>query len=79
MALPPPESAVPEALVPGAAKLVPAAPPVATLFVMVPPGLIVDAEWCPPVPPPRLKAAVGNNVESRRQLIANVLMADSPL
>src|ERR1700731_4430320 len=29
-------------------------------------------------PPPRLNAAVGNNVESRRQPIANLLMADSP-
>jgi hypothetical protein len=46
-AVPPPESAVPEALVPGAAKLVPAAPPVAMPFVMVPPATgppIMDAE-----------------------------------
>jgi hypothetical protein len=31
-----------------------------------------------PPPPPRLNAAIGNNVESRRQPITNVLMADSP-
>ena len=47
---PPDESAVPDELVPGAATLVPEAPP---------------DEWCDPPPPPRANAAVPERLTQR--------------
>jgi hypothetical protein len=63
--MPPDESAVPEELVPGAPRLVPAAPP-------------VEVEWCIPIPPPpRLKAAVGTAMEARTHTVISIFMTQS--
>jgi hypothetical protein len=50
--MPDDESAVPDELVPGAAALVPRAPPVAAI-------------WCDPMPPPRPNAAVAERLTQR--------------